>query len=173
MPMPGVGRLRGGRVRAVTLHGPSLDHGELGLSARLLVVSLLCSSAAWAQQVAETWLTIVGTPDNPALNTIQVDPASIEREEDLRSMRIRVSRSTQRTSWDGVTYRSYEARVQIDCRDHSARYKSITFYAQPTWRGSAHRTVDYSKGSVRAMAFKDVVPNPNQRIIYAACAAER
>lgn len=141
------------------------------MSARLLIVLLLCCPLVQAQSGPDNWLTIVGAPEDPAVNTIQVDPSSIEREDDLRTMRIRVNRSTVRTSWDGVNYRSYEAWVQIDCRDHSARYKSISFHVQPVWRGKVLRTVDYSKGVVRAMGFRDVVPNPNRRIIFAACAA--
>lgn len=142
------------------------------LAVRVVVMLLVWGCAVvQAQQAEPTWLTVAGEPENPAADTVQVDPGSIEADEDQRTMRVRVSRSTLRTSWDGVPYRSYESSVRIDCRDHSARYLSITFYPLPRWQGASHRTVDYSKGPVRAMGFRDIVPNPNQRIVVAACAS--
>ncbi|HSV51288.1 MAG TPA: surface-adhesin E family protein [Burkholderiaceae bacterium] len=129
---------------------------------------LACSTAASAQT---PWLTISGAPENPAVNTVQVDPVPVDRAEGLRTMRVRVSRSAQRTSWDGVSYRSYESSVLFDCRENTARYLFISFYTQPGWKGEPHQGVDYSKGPPRWMEFREVEPNPTARILHAACAA--
>jgi hypothetical protein len=135
---------------------------------RSLQFLVMAGAASWAC-AQPTWLTIIGAPDDPKVNTIQVDPVPKDGEENSRTMRVRVSRSAARVSWDGVAYRSYEADVLFDCRENTARYLSIAYFPQPHWRGEP-RTVDYSTGERRMMEFREVVPNPHQRILYAACA---
>lgn len=134
---------------------------------RMLLVAL--SLLACQSQAQTVWFTVMGNPDDAALNTIQVDPKPEDSTDGLKAMRIRVNRSQQRTSWDGTPYRSYEARVLFDCPRKSAKYLSIAYHAQPQWRGTPYRTTDYTKGPVRLMLFKDVEPNPTARIIRAAC----
>jgi hypothetical protein len=133
---------------------------------KLLVVLSLLGSQSQAQTV---WFTVMGNPDDAALNTIQVDPKPEDSSDGFKTMRLRVNRSEQRTSWDGVPYRSYEARVLFDCPRKSAKYLSIAYHSEPQWRGTPYRNVDYTKGPVRPMLFKDVEPNPTARIVRAAC----
>lgn len=137
--------------------------------ARLVLLLSFGWSAASAQAV---WLTVAGDPENEAVNTVQVDPVSIERSPELRTMKVRVSRSVQRTSWDGIPYRSYVSTVLFDCRRFTARYLSITYHALPGWRGEPVKTVEY-EDPPRWMEFRDIQPNPNQRIITAACGTPR
>jgi hypothetical protein len=115
------------------------------------------------------WFTVLGDPQDPLLNTIEVDPVPVSVQGESRTMKIRVSRSKPRTSWDGVPYRSYTSTVQFDCAHKSARYLSLDFYQQPLWQGEPHKTSTYPEGVVRYMAFRDVTPNPTQRLIRAAC----
>jgi hypothetical protein len=122
-------------------------------------------TGAFAQAV---WFTVAGDPDNEAVNTVQVNPVSVESGPGLRTMKVRVSRSAPRTSWDGVPYRSYVSAVLFDCPKGTARYLTLTFYMQPGWKGEPHRTVDYGDPP-RWMEFRDVTPNPNERIRRAAC----
>ncbi|MFZ4286046.1 surface-adhesin E family protein [Variovorax sp. HJSM1_2] len=135
------------------------------------LISAQAQSPAAATSPATTpiWFTIMGDPDEPSVNTIQVDPVDIEGKP--RTKRVRVSRSTQRTSWDGVPYRSYTSAVVFDCEKHKARYLQLTYYDQPNWQGEPSKTVDYSTGTPRWMEFRDVTPNPTQRILTAACTA--
>jgi len=136
------------------------------------VLPSLVLAAAFSTPVAaapSAWLTVTGDPSNPAVNTIQVDPTPLEAHGNVRAMLVRVSRSQTRTSWDGVPYRSYESRVLFDCQQMTARYQRIRYFMAPGWAGASHRTVDYSQGEPRWMLFRDVAPNPNQRIIHAAC----
>ena len=75
-----------------------------------------------------------------------------------------------RASWDGVPYQSYESLVAFDCDKRTARYRTIDYFTQPLWAGKPYRTQDYSQGEPRWMLFREVEPNPNVRIINAACA---
>jgi len=115
------------------------------------------------------WFTVLGDPQEPAVNTIEVDPIPVAVQGEVRVMKIRVSRSTQRTSWDGVHYRSYTSLVHFDCANKSARYASLDFYLEPLWKGQPHKTSTYPEGVMRRMEFRDVTPNPTQRLIRAAC----
>ena len=138
------------------------------MSAKKWIILWLASSvSAFAQT---PWFTISGDPATAQANTIQVDPASIEGGEAVRTMKLRVNRATQRTSWDGVPYRSYVSEVHVDCRARTARYAFISFFAKPLWEGNVAKTVDYTRGPPRSMEFRGVEPNPTQRIVNAACA---
>ena len=134
------------------------------------VLFLLCLLGAQAHaQSGANWFTVLGDRAAPQLNTIEVDPAPLETSDAGRTMRIRVSRSTQRTSWDNVPYRSYYATVLFNCTEGKAHYLSLTFYNEPLWKGTSHKTSTYSRDNPRPMLFLDVEPNPTQRIIKAAC----
>jgi hypothetical protein len=98
---------------------------------------------------------------------VQVDP--VDHDRDPRTLRVRVNRALARTSWDGVPYRSYTSNVAFDCESGKARYLRITYHTRPLWQGEPHATVDYISGTPRMMEFRDVTPNPMQRIIHAAC----
>lgn len=133
---------------------------------RLLFALGLMAGHGHAQTV---WFTVTGNPDDATLNTVQVDPKPEDGVDGLKTMRLRVNRSAQRTSWDGTPYRSYEARVLFDCPRKSARYLTITYYDSPLWQGRPHKTTDYTRGPERLMLFRDVEPNPTARIVRAAC----
>lgn len=134
--------------------------------ALLLMVTL---STADAQT---PWLTVMGDPSNAETDTIQVDPMPVSVSGNHRTLRVRVSRSSQRTNWDGIPYRSYESTVLFDCANNTARYLEIRFYLQPGWTGDVHRHVTYPESMPRWMAFGGVEPNPYQRILTAACSAK-
>lgn len=101
---------------------------------------LVCLATAFALHArAETvWFTVLGDVGDSTVNTVQVDPTPVAVEGDMRTMTIRVSRSAVRTSWEGVTYRSYSAKVVFDCANTTARYSSLSFYMQPFWKGDIH-----------------------------------
>jgi len=146
------------------------------LAAKLVVVLALGCGVALAQvqpaeQTKTEWLTVAGDALNAGVNTIQVDPVLVDSADGQRTMRVRVSRSAQRASWDGIPYRSFDSYVAFDCGNKTARYLSIRFYAQPQWKGEPRKTQSYTTGEPRMMEFRDIQPNPNTRIINAACAA--
>lgn len=135
---------------------------------KLLLLVLLALPAAWADN---PWLTVMGDPTNAVVDTIQVDPIPVSVSGDLRTMRVRVNRVSERNNWDGVAYRSYESSVLFDCASNTARYLEIKFYRQPLWLGQPYASVAYHSTLPRWMLFGGVDPNPYQRIIYAACEA--
>ncbi len=130
-----------------------------------VALCLCCASLAQAQS---TWFTVIGDDRDAAVDTIQVDPESMTSG-DIRTLRVRVNRTVERTSWDKVPYRSYVSLVTFDCVQRSARYVSITYYMMPLWKGESYKTSDYTTGTPRPMRFVDVNPNPSARIIRAAC----
>ncbi len=130
-------------------------------------LGLVLSSACMAQ--AGDWLTVMGDKTDAALDTIEVNPIPISMSEEGRVMRIRVSRSMQRTNWDNIPFRSYQAIVDFDCENKQGVFQTITYYAQPLWAGEPTITTIYSKTEPRLMQFRGVVPNPVERIIRAAC----
>ncbi|MGJ7498367.1 surface-adhesin E family protein [Variovorax sp. RT4R15] len=130
---------------------------------------LLLFGSVGAQASAQThWFTVTGNLQDPAVNTVQVDPIAVSTSSDRKIMNVRVSRSADRVNWDGVPYRSYESQVAFDCRAGKAVYLSATYYLAPFWTGTPHNTSDYAS-SPRPMLFRDVEPNPTHRLVRAAC----
>lgn len=129
--------------------------------------ALVLAGASWAH-AQSNWFTVAGNPEEPTVDTVQVDPVSVLREREARVMQVRVSRSTQRRNWEGVAYRSYASEVVFDCRARRAHYRRASFYDEPLWRGQARIQTDYARDP-KPMLFKDMAPNPTERIVRAAC----
>jgi hypothetical protein len=138
-----------------------------------LATCVLALGTAWVPaRAAGDWLTVVGDLSEPidtAKDVVQVNPGSISDANGLRTMQIRTNRAENRTSWEGVPYRSFEAIVEFDCEKKTARYVSLNYFMEPVWRGTSHKTSTYTKEQFRAMAFRTMSPNPAARIIRAAC----
>ena len=137
---------------------------------RKAVQSLLlaCTVTAFAQ-VPTIWFTIQGDPLDPGADIIEVNPAPLAVNGNMRTMQVRVSRSAPRTNWDGVPYRSYSFEVLFDCTAKTARYTAMEYFMQPRWAGSSHASPRYTPEEPRPMRFRDVEPNPTAQIIRAAC----
>ena len=116
-----------------------------------------------------TWFNIMGDPDDAAVNTVEVDPTPVSVNGSIRTLQVRVSRSTDQLGWEGVPYRSYVSEVVFDCANNSTRYAWIDFYTLPAWRGEPHKRSVSTQGDTRPMEFIDVEPNPYRRILRAAC----
>ncbi|SEB24197.1 surface-adhesin E family protein [Variovorax sp. YR216] len=147
---------------------------------RLVLLSIVaCNAQAQPQAQSEAqihvqppaptqWFTVTGNPADASMDTVQVDPVATHVEGQFRTMNVRVSRARQRFNWENVPYRSYESKVVFDCRARKAGYTFATFYPQPLWQGAPSKSTDYSRNP-QPMLFRDVEPNPMQRIIRAAC----
>ena len=131
---------------------------------RFVWLALTCMAA----NAQAAWFTVTGSPTDPSVDTVQVDPVAIETAWPAKTMRVRVSRAQDRANWEGVPYRSYESRVRFNCRAGKAQYLHASFYEAPLWQGDPHRRTDYA-GNPRPMLFLDMQPNPTERIIRAAC----
>lgn len=130
----------------------------------LSIALLTCAATAHAID----WFTVVGDPADPRADTIQIDPVARRTDGPLRTMGIRVSRSVERTSAGGVVFRSYEGTVEFDCSRGTARFERTQFFAEPLWRKPGP-VVDFPRDDPRPMAFRLFEPNPNERVIRAAC----
>ena len=111
----------------------------------------------------------MGDPADELVNTIEVAPTPVSVSSDQRVMRVRVSRSADRTSADGVAYRSYLSEVLIDCTQGTARHLKVDFYRLAAWKGTSHVQAAYAEGQPMPMQFQEVEPSPERRIIRAAC----
>lgn len=141
---------------------------EVFLRLRWLALMGLCGAALSAE--AE-WFTIAGEPNTEATDTVQVDPVALQTDGDTKTMSVRVSRSGLRHNWEGLPYRSYEARALFDCRAMKADYLYVAYYMQPQWKGQPYLLTDYANNR-RPMLFRDMAPNPTARIVRAACRQE-
>lgn len=128
---------------------------------------VFCLSGAAYAQAQTDWLNIVGDGDNPAVNTVEVDPTPLGGSDAL-VFRVRVSRSASQVSWDGIRYRSFQSQVQFDCANNTAKYLAIDFFLAPGWKGASHHTSVYTQPP-RLMDFPEIAPNPAPRIVRAAC----
>ena len=122
-------------------------------------------SAARAQG---EWFTVTGNPSDSSVNTVQVDPVALATDGATKTMNVRVNRSEQRLNWEKMPYRSYESQVVFDCQNRRAGYVQARFFLQPLWQGEPSVVSDYTD-SPRPMLFRDMEPNPTNRIVRAAC----
>lgn len=130
---------------------------------------LLAWTACQAPAEAETrWFTVTGNPGDALVDTVQVDPVAVHVKGGFKTMKLRVSRASPRLNWEQLPYRSYEARVVFDCRARKGSYVYAIYYAVPLWAGDPHNVTDYA-GNPRPMLFRDIEPNPTDRIVRAAC----
>ena len=127
---------------------------------------------AWPAATESDWFTVVGDvsqPSEASKDVVQVSPGSISDASGLRVMQIRANRAENRVSRDGVPYRSFNATVEFDCENKTARYLSLNYFMQPGWQGPSHKTSTFTREQFRPMAFTSMVPNPAARIVRAAC----
>ncbi len=134
----------------------------------LLLTGLALALALPAAAKAE-WFTITGVPGDPKSDYIQVDPSSIKAENQVREIRLRVSRSHPRANKDGITFRSYEADALVDCARKSARYTWARFYAEPNFQGMPVAEREYEDDTVRTVGFWGFNADYASRVIKAAC----
>ncbi len=133
------------------------------------VLTLACMLACSYGRGQTHWLTVMGDPQDVAVNTVEVDPRPVSVNGNLRTMKVRVSRAAHRASREGVPYRSFESQVVFDCTHMTARYAMITYYLQPVWQGPSHKTAVFPDNPPRTVEFRSLQPNPTARIIRAAC----
>ena len=129
------------------------------------------SAVLGTAHAAPTWLTIIGDPTRPTVDTVEVDASSAVTFGKARLVGIRVNRAKDRMALDKQSFRSYESLVVIDCEKHTARHNSQTLFPEPLWKG-VPRAHTYDEKDIRDMAFNGVEPNPKERIIKAACSIE-
>ncbi len=131
--------------------------------------SVLLALAAPVAASAEPWFAVLGDPSEKNGELIEVLPAPTPLGERVL-LDLRVSRSHQRTSFRGQKYRSYVAKVSVDCTAQKAWYLWLSYHAGPQWQGPAIAKENYEEGQAPVL-FKDVPGQPYKRLIQAACKA--
>lgn len=81
---------------------------------------------------------------------------------------LRVSRNEIRTSFKGLKYRSYYAKVIVNCESRNAWYLWLSYFDLPLWKGQPIGREEYSEGKAPVL-FKDIPGQPYKRLIGAAC----
>jgi hypothetical protein len=144
------------------------------VKAKLFLLCLLAgaSQMSLAKMDDRPWLTILGSTADPESDTIQIDPRPLDMKGQLRWMTLRLNRAKQRTSTDGIVFRSFTSVIEFDCEKRTARFTKTQFYNGPLWTQPG-RTMDYPASMVRPMVFREIEPNPSERVIKAACTATR
>jgi len=135
----------------------------------LLPCLLACFSQLGTARTDEvSWLTVIGNAADPDVDTIQIDPTPLDAKGQFRWMTLRLNRARPRTSTDGIVFRSFTSVIEFDCGKRTARFTKTQFYNGPLWT-SPGRTMDYPASMVRPMVFREIEPNPRERVIKAAC----
>lgn len=134
---------------------------------KLLLV--LCLWSGSFLQAQTTWFNIMGEPDDAAVDTVEVNPTPVSINGAIRALQVRVGRSADQLSRDGVSYRSYASEVVSDCVSNSTRHAWIDFYTLPGWKGEPHKRAVYPLSDPRPMQFPEIEPNPYRRIVRPAC----
>lgn len=136
---------------------------------RLLLAAAL-SVALSAQAAEPVWFTVAGDARDPQADTIVIDMASLKARANQQLMMVRVSRGHERHSQHtGNRFRSYAAKVEIDCAKDTATIRNTHFYAQPLWSGEPFARVEFPAPQQVPLALREFDPNPMPRIIRAAC----
>lgn len=133
---------------------------------------ILALAVAAGPAIAEVpWFTIVGDPEDPTAETIQINPVAISENGATRLMELRISRSHERSSQDRVRFRSFRGFVEFNCEAMTARFVRSQFFHAPLWTDPGPE-LTYPANTIRPMEFRRFEPNPRDRVIRAACHAK-
>ncbi|KRC25525.1 surface-adhesin E family protein [Acidovorax sp. Root219] len=116
---------------------------------------------------SDGWFTLSGDRAEAGKNLIEILPEPIGVDQRV-VLDLRVSRDQQRTSFRGQKYRSYYAKVVVDCPSRKAWYLWLSYYAQPEWAGAIVGREEYKEGEAPVL-FKDMSGEWSRRMISAAC----
>ncbi len=134
-----------------------------------LLVCLVCAAGLGSAYASSNWLVLVGDPADPSSDYIEFDPSALTRDGEQASIPVRVSRSSPRTSKEGIVFRSFESLVAVDCKRRTARFLQATFFAEPDFQGVPFRTEVFGPKDPRPMEFRLIKGAPARRVIDAAC----
>jgi hypothetical protein len=132
-------------------------------------LSLLCLALLACASARAEWLTLTGSPGDAANSYVQVDPTSVEVDGSRRAVTLRMSLAQDRTSKDGIQFRSFQARASVDCEARTARYASTTYFGQPNFVGEPVAVRHYEEDDIRPMTLAGAPPELAAKTINAAC----
>ncbi|MFY3386701.1 surface-adhesin E family protein [Paracidovorax sp. MALMAid1276] len=113
------------------------------------------------------WFTLTGDRDDTRQNLIEILPLPVEVGERVL-LDLRVSRDQMRTSFLGKKYRSYYAKVVVDCATRRAWYLELTYFALPLWVGAVTSHARHREGEAEVL-FRDMPSEWARRMVSSAC----
>lgn len=139
------------------------------VAAPCVAVACIITGAAMAQV---NWLTTAGIAGDATSDYVQLDPTRLAKESGLVTIPLRVSRSHERTSQDGIKFRSFVGVAGVDCKEMTARFLRASFYTKPNFEGSSFITKEYGS-TIRPVMFREIPGDHATQTVRAACAATR
>jgi len=130
-----------------------------------LSTAVLLSGAVHAE-----WLTLFGSAGDGASDYVQTEPTTVQVDGQIRFLDIRVNRAEVRTSTDGVHFRSFEGKAEVDCDQRTARYVAATFFSEPNFSGTPVASLRFQKNQNRPLVFRKIPGALDERLVKAACA---
>lgn len=132
---------------------------------------VFCLALCVAPLCRAEWFTLNDASDLPD-EVVQVDPTSVTANGQTRTVRVRANRNTPRRAANGLSFRSFEGTVSIDCISRAARYDSYTFYTRPHFEGPPIYEHSFGPDEVRPTALSTLRRDFAERVIRAACRIE-
>ncbi|MFM9927960.1 surface-adhesin E family protein [Variovorax sp. H27-G14] len=132
-------------------------------------LSLFCLVLFASLGARAEWLTLTGSPGEPASSYVQVDPTTVQVDGSHRIVKLRLSLAQERTTKDGIRFRSFRARVNVDCEARNARYVSATYFGQPDFVGDPIAVRVFEADDVRPMTLSGAPRDLAGRTVNAAC----
>lgn len=124
----------------------------LALALGLLIFAIFVN---FISPLSEKWTTLVGRPNDPASNFVELGTDTMFAFERDRIVRLRINRAVEVKGVTGVAYRSFDGTAEIDCRERSARYVKVAYYRQPNFKGAAIGRQSFRREDVRPVLLKD------------------
>ena len=116
------------------------------------------------------WFPLKGDPGVPQTDLIEVRPEPTGMGQRVL-LDVRVSRSEERSSFKGLRYRSYTAKVAVNCGTSKAWYLWLSYHTLPLWKGEPIGREEYAEGEAPVL-FRDVPGEPYKSLIAAACKSQ-
>jgi hypothetical protein len=133
---------------------------------------LLCLVLLACTGTRAEWLTLTGSSGDAGDNYVQVDPTSVQVDGAHRIVKLRLSLAQTRTTRDGIPFRSFDAKVDVDCAARNARYVSATYFGQPNFVGEPIAVRHFAPDDVRPMTLGNAPRELAARTINAACSVK-
>lgn len=130
-----------------------------------LLAICLFGTNAWAVE----WFTVIGTRNDPGVDTAQIDVSTIARRGAATVLRFRVNLAEARKLSSGESYQSYVSLISVDCASMSVFHEEQTRFSEAYWGGSTTREKFVQP---KPMAFGGLAPDPKPRILNAACRSQ-
>ena len=136
----------------------------------LVFLASVCTGSAYADP---QWLTVLGDPTKPAVDTVEVDAASAVTFGKARLVGIRVNRARDRVARDKQVFRSYVSMVIIDCDKRTAKHSSQTLFSEALWTGTprSYTWVSQVQGSGFVPRVPMVRPSESKRKMMLSAAS--